>query len=90
MKQIVIPSKLANTGKLAEPATEAQKNWLRTMGCDMSKSYTKADAANIIADSPANERQKKYLEERGYDVSNLTIGQFQATITFLQNERSEK
>ena len=75
--------KLADSPRMSEPATEIQIKWLEASFdvYDKTKSYTKRDCAEIIANFPASQEQIRLLQKKGYDVSSgVTIGQFNATI----------
>jgi superfamily II DNA or RNA helicase len=69
-----------NSGKMLEPATEKQLNWMKILGVFQEDvEYTKKMASEIISYVPAERWQVNWLKQNGYETEgrHVTIGQYQ-------------
>jgi superfamily II DNA or RNA helicase len=70
---------VSHTGRMREPATEKQIDWLKSEGVwQEGIEYTKGQASEFITNFPAKDWMIRRLAEWGYNVidSNVTAGQY--------------
>jgi len=66
--------KISSSIRMKEAATDAQINWIKSLGYDTdNQSYSKEMCSQIIMDLPCTEKQLSYLKFLKYDVNSVAV-----------------
>lgn len=88
----VLNKKISFSSRMSEPATEAQLNFIASLGYNIKEeTYTKRMVSEILDELPAKKEDLAMLKDKGFDISGpITRGQASYTLWMENNKRITK